>query len=104
MDEGRNICTCPRRAGVSSSRRRPPSHDVTELVRPELRVELRAALYRALSETRPALPFIPVQFNGTLRRVAVLVQPRQGKADDERLALVLFPEGARPHRRGRGPA
>lgn len=70
------------------------SHDVTELVRPELRPELRAALYRAFEQNETGLsPFIPVQFNGTPRQVAVLVQPRRGEGDGERLALVVFLDG-----------
>jgi two-component system CheB/CheR fusion protein len=71
-----------------------PSLDVTELVRPELRADLQTALYRTFERNESRLsPFVPVQFNGTPRRVAVLVQPRPGEAEDERLALVLFLEG-----------
>ncbi len=71
----------------------PLTRDLTELARPELQHELRAALYRAFNNDETSLsPFIPVTFNGAPRRVAVWVRPRPGK-DKERLALVVFVEG-----------
>lgn len=71
----------------------PLTSDVIELVRPELQSELRAALYQAFEREEASLsPFVPVQFNGTPRRVAVLVRPRRGE-DGERLALVMFLDG-----------
>lgn len=69
-----------------------PTCDVTALVRPALQAELRTALYRAFKKHEASLSaFVPVQFNGTPRRVAVLVQPRRAE-DQERLALVIFLE------------
>ncbi len=77
-----------------------PTRDATELVRPELRAELRAALFRAFEhDERTLSPFVPVRFNGTPRRVALLVRPRPGEGagqprpSGERLALVVFVEG-----------
>ncbi len=68
----------------------PLSHDADTLVRPELQAELRAALLRSFERGEPTLsPFIPVPFDGTSRRVAMLVQPRSGD-QDEPLALVVF--------------
>jgi two-component system CheB/CheR fusion protein len=71
----------------------PLVQDVTLLVRQELRAELSAALYAALERGEPSLSaFVPVQFNGTPRRVAVLVQPRAPRDGQECLVLVLFLE------------
>src|SRR5690606_5608254 len=58
----------------------PPTRAAMELVRPELADELRGALHQALDENEKCLSrFVPVQFNGTPRLVAVLVQPRVGE-------------------------
>jgi len=72
----------------------PLPRDITALVRPELQAELSAGLFSALEKGAPRQSvFLPVQFNGKARSVAVLVQPRQGNDDAERLALVMFLEG-----------
>jgi two-component system CheB/CheR fusion protein len=71
----------------------PLTRDATELVRPELRVELRGALFRAFDRAESSLSsFMSVGVNGNARRVALLVRPhvRDGR---ERLALVMFIEG-----------
>lgn len=73
-----------------------PTMDVLKLVRPELQIELRAALFRAFEEgrstfTRP----LSVRFNGTAQRVALLVRPRLYESDQAR-ALVLFLEDDTP--------
>ena len=71
----------------------PLSSDVAEIVRPELRLELRAALHRALQHNQRSLSRpIPVQFNGTPQAVAIQVRP-VGVAGDQRAALVVFLEG-----------
>ena len=72
-----------------------PTTDVTELVRRELQVELRAALHAAFYEgaTSVSLP-IPVRFDETPRNVQVVVRPLRPREDEERLALVLFVEGS----------
>ena len=71
----------------------PLTRDITRLVRPELQLELRAALFRAFDRGEGSLSsFIPVRFNGTPERVALLVRPRPtGKG--ERAVLVVFVEG-----------
>jgi two-component system CheB/CheR fusion protein len=53
-----------------------PTHDVTRLVRPELRSELQMALYRASSQATPTRTQpVPVRFNGSAYVVTVLVRP-----------------------------
>jgi two-component system CheB/CheR fusion protein len=69
-----------------------PSHNVLELVREELRGELRAALYlardrRTPSRSRP----IAVRLDGATRQVVVRVSPA-GAGDTEGLYLVMFDE------------
>jgi two-component system CheB/CheR fusion protein len=71
----------------------PPTQTVTDLVRPELLDELRAALHRAFELGEPCLsPFIPVRFNGTARLVGALVQPRRRESRTTHV-LVTFLEG-----------
>ena len=69
-------------------------NDVTELVRPELRFDLRSALHRAFERNQPnfSLP-IPVQFNGAPKRVFLQVRPVAIDKDGPRQALVFFIEG-----------
>ena len=69
--------------------------DVTDLVRPELRLDLLSSLHRAFEHGQPttALP-VDVQFNGTPHRVIVHVQPAAGDPlSGPRHALVLFLDG-----------
>jgi two-component system CheB/CheR fusion protein len=71
-----------------------PTTEVTELVRPELRIDLRAALYRALEQGQSSLSLpISVQFNGTSERVYVQVKSVTAR-DHTRTALVIFIEGS----------
>ena len=67
--------------------------DVTRLVRPELRPELRTALYRAFENDSPtvARPVL-VQFNGNPTRVYLTVRPAATEDDAGRRALILFDE------------
>jgi two-component system, chemotaxis family, CheB/CheR fusion protein len=69
--------------------------DLGEIVRPELRLELRSALHRAFEQGEPTLTLpIPVQFNGTPRRVNMMVKPIKAGSDAQpRTALVMFIEG-----------
>ncbi len=73
----------------------PLSGDVVDLVRPELRFELRSALHRIFERRQPTLSLpIPVRFNGAPHRV--LVQVKLAEPDDgnePRHALVMFVEG-----------
>jgi two-component system CheB/CheR fusion protein len=68
--------------------------DATELVREELRFNLRMGLHRAFGrgETTLSAP-IPVQFNGESRRIYVQVKPALEENDPTHYALVLFIEG-----------
>jgi two-component system CheB/CheR fusion protein len=73
----------------------PLTADVTDLVRQELRFELRAALHRAFERTQKTLSgAISVRFNGHPVRVYVHVKPVIAETDVEpRQALILFIEG-----------
>ncbi len=73
----------------------PFSTDITMLVRPELRLDLRGALRRALehAETTLTLP-LPVAFNGQRRRVMIQVAPvRRSDDSPPHQALVFFLDG-----------
>ena len=73
----------------------PLTGDIVDLVRPELRFELRSALHRAFELGQPTLSLaILVQFNGAPHRVHLQVKP--ATADGERgprQVVVLFIEG-----------
>jgi two-component system CheB/CheR fusion protein len=73
----------------------PLSGNVVDLVRPELRFELRSALHRVFetSQSWLSLP-IPVRFNGSPHRVLMHVKPTDDH-DESRAgnAVVLFIEG-----------
>jgi len=73
----------------------PLTADITELVREELRFELRAALHRAFEQHEPSLSIgIAVRFNGEPHRVYLQVKPViDDPAAPPRRALVLFVEG-----------
>ena len=71
----------------------PPVTDIAELVRPELRLDLRTALHRAFEQGISSLSLpIPVQFNGKAQRIYMQVKPVASK-DRSRIALVMFIEG-----------
>jgi two-component system, chemotaxis family, CheB/CheR fusion protein len=73
----------------------PLGGDVVDLVRPELRFELRSALHRAFeqNETSFSVP-IPVQFNGAPHRVHLLVKPTpREEFTAGAQAVVMFIEG-----------
>lgn len=95
VDENRNALYLSETAGRFLQQPGGPlTSDVTQLVRPELQVELRTALYQAFEREEASLsPIIPVRFNGTPRGVTVAVRPRRGGQAGERLALVMFLEG-----------
>ena len=72
----------------------PLSGDAVDLVRPELRFELRSALNRAFEQQAPALSLpILVRFNGAPQRVHLLVKPARERGGDPRTAVVMFIEG-----------
>ncbi|HET9590690.1 MAG TPA: chemotaxis protein CheB [Anaerolineales bacterium] len=71
--------------------------DLLKLVRPELQLELRAALFQAFEKERATVSrAISVKFNGHPRRVVVGVRPRREASSldraAEKQALVLFLE------------
>lgn len=69
----------------------PPAQTITDLIRPELLDELRSALHKAFESGQPCLSaFVPVRFNGTPVRVAVLVQPRPRRTGEPPQLLVTF--------------
>jgi two-component system CheB/CheR fusion protein len=71
----------------------PLSGDIVDLVRPELRFELRSALHRLFEQRTPTLSLpILVRFNGTLHRVLLQVKAVEENGKD-RNAIVMFIEG-----------
>jgi two-component system, chemotaxis family, CheB/CheR fusion protein len=71
----------------------PLSADITELVRPELRFEMRSALHRVLEKGRPVLSLaVRVPLNGATHPVQLLARPVQENGGPRR-AVVLFIEG-----------
>ena len=72
----------------------PLTGDVVDLLRPEFRAELPAALHRALEQHYPTLSLpILVNFNGAPHRVDLQVRPVSPEEGAEGTALVLFIEG-----------
>jgi two-component system CheB/CheR fusion protein len=73
----------------------PLTADITDLVRQELRFELRAALHRAFERSQRTLSgAVSVQFNGHPVRVYIHVKPViTEQALEPRQALILFVEG-----------
>lgn len=75
----------------------PISSLAVDIVRPELRLDVQAALHRAFEQNEPTLTLpLPVQFNGTAKQVGLLVRPfsPDGAA---RSAIILFLEGDPAH-------
>ncbi|TWB39069.1 chemotaxis protein CheB [Nitrospirillum pindoramense] len=72
----------------------PVTTVATDMVRPELRFDLEAALHRAFDrgETTLSRP-LAVRFDGQPQRVYVQVKPVLEEGDPGRYALVLFIEG-----------
>jgi two-component system CheB/CheR fusion protein len=73
----------------------PISTDIIELARPELRLDLRAGLYRAIERNESTLSMpIPVRFEGDVHRVYLQVRPApQENSRGPRRAIVMFIEG-----------
>jgi two-component system CheB/CheR fusion protein len=75
----------------------PITGDLLTLVRPELQLELRTALFHAFEKSKATVSRpVNVQFNGHRRRVVVSVRPRPDEPGLDRMtegqALVLFVE------------
>ncbi|MEZ5774619.1 MAG: CheR family methyltransferase [Hyphomicrobiaceae bacterium] len=72
----------------------PMMAEAAEVVRPELRLELRAALNRAFEQNLPTVTLpIPVRFNGKPKAVVMFVRPIRPDSAPSAAALVLFLEG-----------
>jgi two-component system CheB/CheR fusion protein len=72
----------------------PMSGDVVDLARPELRFELRSALNRAFEQKLPTFSqAVLVRFEGTPRRVHLLVRPDVVTGAEPRSAVIMFIEG-----------
>jgi two-component system CheB/CheR fusion protein len=74
----------------------PLTSDIADLVRPELRFELRSAVHRALERGEASLsPPIPVKFNGSAQPVYLHVKPQipENHDKDTKRAIVFFLEG-----------
>jgi two-component system CheB/CheR fusion protein len=72
----------------------PLSTALTHLARPELRLDIRSGLHRALERGETTLSLaIPVRFNGAPHRVFVQIRPAPPTEDGRPRALVLFFEG-----------
>ncbi|HSC18251.1 MAG TPA: CheR family methyltransferase [Rhizomicrobium sp.] len=70
------------------------SADVTELVREEIRFELRSALHRAFEHGEPTLSsLLMVKFNGAAHRLYFQVKPIDVSEKAQARALILFVEG-----------
>ncbi len=75
----------------------PITTDLLKLIRPELQLELRTALFRVFERDQAILTQpIPVQFNGHPHRVIVSVKPYSGEIGDgrklEKQVLLFFLE------------
>src|SRR5262245_812649 len=71
----------------------PLSADLTELVRPELRFELRSALHRAFEQRRPTLSLpVRVRLNSATHPLQIQIKPLE-ESGEWRRAIVLFIEG-----------
>jgi two-component system CheB/CheR fusion protein len=73
----------------------PLTGDIVDLVRSELRFELRSALHRIFEQKLSTLSLaIPVRFNGAARRVLIQVMAAEpGEIGEARRAVVMFIEG-----------
>ena len=70
------------------------SIDASEMIREELRFDLRTALHRAFERDEPTLSLpLSLEFDGARRRVSLQVRPVPRSDDPARYALVLFIEG-----------
>jgi two-component system CheB/CheR fusion protein len=95
VDEGHHILHISETAGrYLLHPAGPPITDVVELVRAELRMDLRSALHRAFEQSLTSLSLpIPVQFDSKAQRVYLQVKPVPNSQDRSRAALIIFIEG-----------
>ncbi|WP_380879962.1 CheR family methyltransferase [Sphingomonas sp. DBB INV C78] len=72
----------------------PMSHELPDLVRPELRAELRSALHRAFTAHEPTITLpVNVAFNGYRHRVVMHISAAVEEEREAPLALVMFMDG-----------
>ena len=73
-----------------------PTQNVFEVVREELRLELRTALYHAFRKVEPTRSrTIPVQVEGALRHVELIVEPIRETGYGDDLVLVIIRDATR---------
>ena len=89
------VHTSPRAAKYLQLTAGEPTTDLLKLIRPELRVELRSALFQALKSRAPVeIDNVTVNWDGEPRTVNVLVRPVLRDDDPARgFLLVLFADG-----------
>ena len=94
IDEDYNILHISETAGRYLLQRKGTiTGEVLKLVRPELHLELRAALFQAFEKEKAVVSKpVLVQFNGHPHLVVLSVRPRKSHADAQKLALVVFLE------------
>lgn len=72
----------------------PVTTDVIDLVREELRFDLRSALHRAFEQGEASLSVpIIMRLEGETRRIYLQVKPAKQDEQSARLALIFFIEG-----------
>lgn len=72
----------------------PVTTDATDMVREELRFDLRSGLHRAFEHGEPTLSLpLLVRFDGAQHRVYLQIKPVLQDKDPTRYALILFIEG-----------
>jgi two-component system, chemotaxis family, CheB/CheR fusion protein len=70
-----------------------PSFNLLNLVHPDLRIELRTALFRAIQHGRGSESTrSPIQIDGTTRWINLVVRPAQDQQSTQTLVLVIFDE------------
>ena len=91
-EDGTIVHTSTRAADYLQTPAGEPSRDVLRLVRPELRVELRTAMFQATkTRTSVEVDSVPVTVDGVSRRVNLIVKPVLGDDDPPRgFLLILF--------------
>lgn len=94
VDEGHRILNLSESAGKFLLQPGgPPSNVASDVVRPELRLDLQAGLHRAFEQNEPTVSLpLGVKFNGSSRTVSLHVRP-YGSDGGARSALVWFLEG-----------
>jgi len=77
-----------------------PSTDIVEMARPGLRLDLRTAIHKAVRTGETVVhPNVPVETNGEVQQINLLVRPVTEVGADAGLFLVVFQEVGPPQRR-----